>query len=96
MSSTNATPTLATLQDDIATLKRDLSGLVDHLRAGTASNAETAMAQMTSEAQRLYGTVSAESTRTAKALGKQMERHPFRTLLITAAVAYLGGRFLVR
>ena len=46
MSSTQATPTLAALQDDIATLKRDWSGLADHLRAGTASNAETAMAHV--------------------------------------------------
>jgi ElaB/YqjD/DUF883 family membrane-anchored ribosome-binding protein len=94
--STKSEPDLAVLQDDMAALKRDVASLIEHLRAGATSGAHNAADYLDDGARRLYRTMAAESQRSAKALGEQVEEHPLAALLIALGVGYVSGRFLSR
>ena len=89
-------PDAATLRDDIAALKRDVTSLMEHLKAGATGGAQSAAAQLDEGAHRLYSNVAAEAERSAKAIGRQVEEQPLVSLLIALGVGYIGGRFLSR
>lgn len=94
--SSQTTPDLASLQSDIAAVKRDITSLVEHLKLGTANGAHTAVDYLDDGARRLYRNVSAEGQRSAKIVGGQIEDHPLAALLIALGVGYIGGRILSR
>ena len=87
---------LATLRDDIGALKRDVSSLMEHLKAGATSTAQTAAARVDEGARQLHRNVMAEAERSAKAIGRQVEEQPLTSLLIAAGVGYIGARLLSR
>jgi ElaB/YqjD/DUF883 family membrane-anchored ribosome-binding protein len=89
-------PDLAMLRDDITALKRDVTSLMEHLRAGVTGSAQSAAAQVDEGAHRLCHNLAAEAERRAKALGRQVEEQPLTALLIALGVGYIGGRFLSR
>jgi hypothetical protein len=89
-------PTLAALQEDIAALKRDLGTLVGNLKSSASSSAHSAAEQIEAGASRLYQTASVEGTRSAKALGQQIEEQPVLALLVVLGIGYVGGRLLTR
>lgn len=96
LSSTKSEPDLATLQADIADLKRDLASLVEHLKVGAANGAQGAVDQLEMGARRLYGSLAAETERSAAAVTRQIDEQPVAALLIALGIGYIGGRLMSR
>jgi ElaB/YqjD/DUF883 family membrane-anchored ribosome-binding protein len=94
--SNNNEPDLAALHDNLAELKRDVAGLVEHLKTGAANGAQNAADRLDDSARRLYRNVAAEGERSVKALERQIEAQPLVALLIALGVGYIGGRVLSR
>jgi len=94
--SLNGGPEMATLQHDIAALKRDVTKLMEHLKAGATGTAQNAAAQIDAGARQIYSSVAAEAERSAKVLSRQVEEQPLMSLLIAAGVGYISGRLLSR
>jgi ElaB/YqjD/DUF883 family membrane-anchored ribosome-binding protein len=94
--SSNTDPDLAALRDDLAALKRDVTGLIEHLKAGATNTAQSAAAQFEDSACRLYRNVAAEGERSVQAISRQIEEQPLVALLIALGVGYIGGRILSR
>jgi ElaB/YqjD/DUF883 family membrane-anchored ribosome-binding protein len=90
--SRRAEPDLATVRGDIAALMRDVTRLMDHLKAGASNGAQSAAAQIDGGVHRIYDTVASEAGRSAKAIGRQVEQQPIASLLIAAGVGYIGAR----
>jgi len=88
--------TAADLQDDIAALKRDVAGLIEHLKLGATAGVQSASDQIDDSAHRVCRTVSAEGQRAANAISRQVEAQPLVALLVALGVGYVGGRMLSR
>jgi ElaB/YqjD/DUF883 family membrane-anchored ribosome-binding protein len=86
----------ANLQDDIAALKRDVAGLMEHLKLGATAGVQSASDQIDDSAHRVCRSVSAEGERAAKAISRQVEAQPLVALLVALGVGYVGGRMLSR
>ena len=89
-------PDLATLQEDLAALKRDVASVVEHLTASATSGAQGAAAQRAAGARRAYRAVAEEGDRAVRAVGAQVEAQPLAALAIALGIGYLGGRLLAR
>ena len=87
---------LGRLRDDIAALKRDVTNLMEHLKASATGSAQSAAAQLDEGARELYRNVAAEAERSAKAIGRQVEEQPITSLLIAMGVGYISGRLMSR
>ena len=96
MSATTTDHTMAALQEDLASLKRDMGNLLTHLKSGAAAGAHSATDQIEDGASRLYHSATAEGCKSAKALGRQIEEQPVLAVLIVLGLGYLGGRMLSR
>ena len=88
--------TTADLQDDIAALKRDVAGLIEHLKLGATAGVQSASDQIDDSAHRVCRTVSAEGQRAANAISRRVEAQPLVALLVALGVGYVGGRMLSR
>jgi ElaB/YqjD/DUF883 family membrane-anchored ribosome-binding protein len=87
---------LATVQTDLAALRQDVSSLLEHLRVSASNGAQSAANQLDDGARRVYRSVAAESERSIKALGGQIEAQPVVALLVALGVGFVGGRLLSR
>jgi ElaB/YqjD/DUF883 family membrane-anchored ribosome-binding protein len=87
---------LESVQNDIAALKRDVTSLIEHLKASAANGAQSATDQIDEGARQLYRTVASEGGRSFKAISAQIEEQPLMALLIALGVGYFGGRLLSR
>ena len=87
---------VAGLQDDIATLKRDVASLIEHLKLGATTGAQSAAEHLEDGAHRIYRGVAAEGERAAEVVCRQIEAQPLVALLIALGVGYIGGRLLSR
>ena len=97
MSAPNSTdPSLTALRDDLAALKRDVTGLIEHLKVGASNSAQSATEQVDTAAHRLGSSVTASGEQSAKEIGRQVEEHPLFALLLALGVGYIGGRLLSR
>ena len=94
--SSKSEPGIARLQDDIAALQRDVTSLVEHLKLGAASGAQSAADQFDDGAHRVYHGIAAEGDRVAKVVCRQVEEQPLGALRIALGVGYIGGRLLLR
>jgi ElaB/YqjD/DUF883 family membrane-anchored ribosome-binding protein len=94
--STTARTDLDVINDDIATLKRDVAALVEHVRSGAVSRAAGAAAQLREEAQDIYGRLAAEGANSAKMISRQVEEQPIASLLVAFALGFIGSRLLAR
>jgi hypothetical protein len=81
---------------DIATLKRDVAALVEHVKNGAVSSATGAAAQLKDGAQDIYGRLAAEGLDSAKALSRHVEEQPMTSILVAFALGFLGSRLLAR
>ena len=86
----------AGLQDDIAALKRDVAGLIEHLKLGATTGVQSSSDHLDDGAHRVCRNVAAEGERAAQAISRQVEAQPLMALLVALAVGYLGGRMLSR
>jgi hypothetical protein len=94
--SSKSEPGIAGLQDDIAALKRDVASLIEHLKLGATSGAQSAAEQLDDGAHRLCRGLAAEGDRVAKVVCRQVEEQPLVALLIALGIGYVGGRLLSR
>ena len=88
--------TLTGLENDIASLKRDVASLIGHLKVGAADGAQGAARHIGDGASGLYDILATESGRAAKGISRQIEQQPLIALLIAIGIGYAGGRFLSR
>ncbi len=88
--------TLASLQDDIGALKRDVTSLLAQLQRDASTTARSAAAQLDDTAHRAYRSLADGSTRSILQVGKQVEAQPVAALLLALGIGYLGGRLLSR
>ena len=89
-------PTLASFQDDLTVLMRDVATLIDHVKTGAANGAGNVAAQLDDGAHRLYRNVAASGVQTGSAVSKKIEEQPLAAVAIALGLGYLGGRFLSR
>jgi hypothetical protein len=89
-------PGIAGLQDDIAALKRDVASLIEHLKLGATTGAQSAAGHLDDGAHRVCRGLAAEGERAAKVVSDQIEAQPLVALLIALGVGYVGGRLLSR
>jgi len=88
-SDNDAESDLTRIASDIQALKEDLARLVDHLKTGATET-------VSSEASRLYETLTTEGQRRAAALAHSVEEKPLASVLIAFAIGFVGGRILMR
>jgi hypothetical protein len=93
-------PDLDAIVSDLASLRRDIAALTDHLKTdainGAKGVAQDAAGHLGEEAERLYGNLAAQGERTMKALGRQVEEQPVLSLLLAFALGFAGSRWLSR
>ncbi|MFI4988562.1 MAG: YqjD family protein [Alphaproteobacteria bacterium] len=90
------TPSLEAIAEDIASLKRDLSALMEHVKqaatAGAGAKVKDAADHLGHEARQVFGNLSEHGEQSVKAVERQIEERPFTSLLVAFAIGYLGGR----
>ncbi len=93
-------PDLETIVSDLASLRRDLATLMEHVKAGTIGGANglarDAADRLSNEGRRLYDNLSAQGERSVKAIGRQVEEQPVMSLLLAFALGFIGSRWLSR
>ena len=94
--STNPEFDLAALRDDLATLKRDVAGLIEHVEGGATDAVHDAADEIDRKARGLCDDAGAEAARSAKAIGAWVEKQPVLALLIALGVGYVGARAFLR
>ena len=77
------------IASDIQALKADLARLIEHVKTGATDT-------VSSEATRLYDTLTSEGQRQAAALAQSVEEKPLASVLIAFAIGFVGGRILLR
>jgi hypothetical protein len=90
----DSNPDIDAIVSDLASLRRDLAALTDHLKIGAVSSAKGAARDVAGEAERLYGNLAAQGERSMKALGRQVEEQPVMSLLLAFALGFAGSRWL--
>ncbi|HYM32278.1 MAG TPA: hypothetical protein VEU47_13315 [Candidatus Cybelea sp.] len=91
-----ATPDVEQLMKDIASLRREFSNLVDHMKAGASDTARASAEQLGDRARVVYDKLAADADRSAKAIARQVEEQPLLSLLIAFAVGFVASRLLSR
>jgi len=91
---------LETIMSDIASLKRDVGALAEHLRTGAVDHAtgagRNATTRLSDEARRLYGNLAEQGQHSVKALSRHVEEQPVTSLLVAFALGMIGSRMLSR
>jgi hypothetical protein len=95
-----SSPDLEAIVSDLASLRRDITTLTDHLKIdaidGVRGAAREAAGHLGDEAERLYSSLAAQGERSLKALGRQVEEQPMMSLLLAFALGFAGSRLLSR
>jgi hypothetical protein len=93
-----SSPDLAAIVSDLASLRRDITTLTDHLKIGAINGAKGAAQDVAGhlgdEAERLYGKLVAQGERSMMAIGRQVEEQPIMSLLLAFALGFAGSRWL--
>lgn len=98
---------LATMESDLASLRRDFAAMANHLKIGAFSSGKEsaesakgairdAAGHVTHEAERLYGNMGAQGARSMKAISRQIEEQPLMSLLLAFALGFVGSHLLKR
>ena len=91
---------LSAIGDDVVLLKRDISRLMDHLKNGTFDAAKEStqevVERLSDEIDRLYRSLTKQSERSVKAIGRQVEEQPIASLLVAFGIGLISGRLLSR
>jgi ElaB/YqjD/DUF883 family membrane-anchored ribosome-binding protein len=91
---------LEAIMNDIASLKRDVGALAEHLKSGAVDSVtevgRNAAARVSDEARRLYGNLADQGQHSVKALSRHVEEQPVTSLLFAFALGMIGSRLLSR
>lgn len=97
----NSETAVAALRDDLAALRADVAGLIQHLKTDAANGARHASAAVKDGAGEIYDSAGqfyrgfAEKTESsALALGRQVEAQPVIAVLVALGLGYVGGRVM--
>jgi len=82
--------------DDIASLRRDFTALMEQMKSGASEGAENIVGDLNDRANRLYDNVAKQGKRSAKAISQQVEEQPVATLLIAFGIGFIASRLLSR
>jgi ElaB/YqjD/DUF883 family membrane-anchored ribosome-binding protein len=86
--------------EDLAALRRDFAALMSQMKSGAVKGAndaaENVLGELGDRANRLYDSVAAQSQRSAKAIGRQVEEQPVMSLLLAFGVGFVASRMLIR
>jgi len=87
---------LATLQDDMIALKRDVTSLLQHLQQGATDGAQSTVEHLDHATRAVYRNLTDSGVRSAKEIGRQVEAKPVAAILVALGIGYIGGRLLSR
>jgi len=87
---------LASVREDVQSLKRDVAALLTHLKSNATSTADDALSTITAEARSIYDNLAARGQRSADAVSQHVEEQPLMSLLIAFGVGFVSGRLLSR
>jgi ElaB/YqjD/DUF883 family membrane-anchored ribosome-binding protein len=94
------TSDLDSIGDDVATLKRDLSRLMEHMKNGTydvaTGSAAAAVERLSNEADTLYRSLADHGNRSMKSISRQVEEQPLASLLVAFGIGLISGRLIGR
>ena len=97
---TTTPPDLDAIAEDLATLRRDLATLMEHMKSGTIDGgngmARDAADRLGDEGKRLYDNLATQGERSLKAIGRLVEEQPLMSLLLAFALGFVGSRWLSR
>jgi hypothetical protein len=94
--STNSEQDFAAFRSDLAALKHDVTGLIEHIKGGATDRVQNAAEKIDREARGFCHEAGAEGERSAKAIGAWVEKQPVLALLIALGVGYVGARAFLR
>ncbi|HXQ53080.1 MAG TPA: hypothetical protein VN802_18455 [Stellaceae bacterium] len=101
--SASTAPDLERIVSDLASLKRDLAELFDHVKSGAVGGVGDAtdavrrsVGLLGDKARSAYDDVAAQGERSVKAIGRQVEERPITSLLIALGVGFVASRLLSR
>ena len=90
------TPSLEAIAEDIASLRRDLGVLMQHMKQAASTGAEAKVKDAANhfgdEVLQIFDDLAEHGEQSAKAIERQIGERPFTSLLIALAIGYLGGR----
>jgi ElaB/YqjD/DUF883 family membrane-anchored ribosome-binding protein len=96
-------PDIEQLREDVASLTREFSELLGHIKSGAAhrvDEAEQAVLESVDHAaektKHAYDALAAAGARSVKTLGRQVEEQPVISLLIAFGVGVIASRLLSR
>lgn len=82
------------IMNDISSLKDDIAALTGHLKNNAINATNGAAEQIGDQAARVYGNLSAQGQRSAKAISQQVEDQPLMSLIVVFALGFIGSRLL--
>ena len=94
--STDSDADLASVRNDLAALRSDVSSLIVHLNKGARNGAHTAADQISGSVRDLSRGAVDGGQQSAKAIGTWIEEKPVLAFLIAVGVGYVGVRALLR
>ena len=93
-------PDLDAIAKDLATLRRDLSTLMEHMKSGAIGGANgmarDAADRLGDEGRRLYDNLAMQGERSLLAIGRQVDEQPLMSLMLAFALGFVGSRWLSR
>ena len=92
----DASADIQAIMNDLASLRSDIATLTNHVSSTTVNAANSAAGQIGTQASKAFDNLSAQSQRSVKAIGNQIEEQPITSLLIAFALGFVGSRMLSR
>ena len=94
--SVKTNPDLAILKSDLDELKRDMAGLVRHLKSGATHTIDTIGNDAREEVSKVYGQMSDQSKKTLGEVVHQIDEHPTLSAVIALGAAFMIFRMFSR
>ncbi|MGO9786438.1 MAG: YqjD family protein [Stellaceae bacterium] len=93
-------PDLTAIRDDLDALKTDLGALLKYAKNGAVDDvsdeAKRLYGKLSAQSGELYGKLSAQSGETLETVTRQIEENPLASLLIAFGVGFIFARILSR
>ncbi len=84
------------LRNDLAALKADVAGLVEHLKLRATETVHETLKAPDAMAHKVCGSLAANGEASAKQIGEIIDRHPLLVISASFGLGFIGGRLLCR